>query len=249
MCVPPGRRGFGEEDLISNADRDTRCVNLVEAMANSINVYFARLTNDHLTPGTMDSWVDRFAFNTEIPFELDVEPSLVTVPRNRLERARMAAGFRHSHLSPLHGALVAAAVANAGTLMRPTIVAQIIDSQGEIIYEHQPTVWRDVMLPATARTLTRALSQTTISGTARRYFADREGWPEDLLVAGKTGTLSNRSEDGTEADPSLTFSWFVGFAPIDAPEVAVAGLVYNTERWHIKGAYLASEAIIRLLRR
>ena len=77
------------------------------------------------------------------------------------------------------------------------------------------------------------------SGTLADVFAQHSVAGRLL---GKTGTLNG-------SDPYREYSWFVGFAPIEAPEVAVAGLVYNTERWHIKGAYLASEAIIRLLQR
>jgi cell division protein FtsI/penicillin-binding protein 2 len=208
-------------------------------MADSVNVYFARLAAQNLSVAVIDSWLDRFGFNQPIPFELPVPPSVATTPDTNLERARMAAGFRHVHLSPLHGAMIAATVANRGEMMRPTLILEVRSPLGgEVLYRHQPSVWRRVISAETADRLTEAMSQTTVSGTASRYFAEREGWPSDLAVAGKTGTLSDR-------ESGLTYSWFVGFGPIDEPQIAVAGLVYNTDRWHIKGAYLASEAIVR----
>ena len=248
MCVPPGRGEFEAEDLVSNAERDTRCVDLVEAMAQSVNLYFGRLVADHLSPQVVSDWLERFGFNQPIPFEISVAPSLAEVPESALGRARLGAGFRHSRLSPLHAALISAAVANAGQMMRPTLVAQVLDPSGATLYEHQPLPWRRVMRATTARTLATVLSQTTVSGTAARYFAERAGWPADLRVAGKTGTLSNRQAGEAEPNRLLIYSWFTGFAPLEGPSLAVAGLVYNAERWYIKGSYLASEAIIRYLR-
>jgi cell division protein FtsI/penicillin-binding protein 2 len=63
-------------------------------------------------------------------------------------------------------------------------------------------------------------------------------------VAGKTGTISNRTEEEPNPDPLLTYSWFVGFAPIATPTIAVSALVVSTPTWYIKGAYLASETVV-----
>ena len=250
MCIPPGRSEFELEHLSANASQDTRCLDMIAAMASSANVYFARLVDTHISPELMRAWTNWFAFNTQIPFVVDVQPSAVEIPSDRLELARLGAGFRHSHMSPLHAAMIAAAVANDGQMMVPAIVLEVRDPSGEVIYSHEPTVWRQVMTESVAERLTAVLSETTVTGTARRYFADRDGWPTALRVAGKTGTMSNRS-DSDDADPEqfLIYSWFAGFAPIAEPTIAVAGLVYNTERWYIKGAYLASEVVVQHHRR
>ena len=68
------------------------------------------------------------------------------------------------------------------------------------------------------------------------------------MVFGKTGTLSNREPgSGVEPDPLYVYRWFTGFAEYEDAQVAVAGLVINTARWHIKGTYLASEAVLASL--
>ncbi|MCA9564014.1 MAG: hypothetical protein KC561_11020 [Myxococcales bacterium] len=243
-CVPPSHRTVELEDLSDNSERDSRCVNMTAAMAGSVNAYFARQADRQLPDGSLALWLDRFQFNREFPVPLHVEPSPAEVPEDRLESARMAAGFRHSHLSPLHAALILATIANHGEMMRPAIISEIVDSNGETVYRQTPEVWRVVMEPETAERLVGILSQTTVSGTARRYFDDREGWPESLQVAGKTGTLSNRGIEETSDDPYLVFTWFAGFAPIEAPTISVGAVVYNPERWYIKGSYLAAEAIL-----
>jgi len=57
-----------------------------------------------------------------------------------------------------------------------------------------------------------------------------------MQVAGKTGSLFGRK-------PFRDYTWFVGFAPADAPEVAVAVLVENGYHWRIKAPYVGREAM------
>ena len=67
-----------------------------------------------------------FGFGEVIPFDAPVEASQVEIPSDdRLEFARSAAGFWHSTLSPLHGALVAATVANHGEMPSPRIIDRV----------------------------------------------------------------------------------------------------------------------------
>jgi cell division protein FtsI/penicillin-binding protein 2 len=243
-CVPRSLRSIELEDLRADPRRDHLCVDMIDAMARSVNVFFARLVVRHTSQRELQDWVERFGFNAEIPFELPVEPSAADVPEDELERARMAAGFRYAHLSPLHGALIAAAVGNGGRMMAPTLVLEVRDENGEVIWSHEPTVWRQVMTETTATTLTLVMSRTAETGTARRHFLERAGWPSGYFVAGKTGTISNRTEEEPNPDPLLTYSWFVGFAPIATPTIAVSALVVSTPTWYIKGAYLASETVV-----
>jgi cell division protein FtsI/penicillin-binding protein 2 len=95
----------------------------------------------------------------------------------------------------------------------------------------------------TAKLLGHYMRKTTRQGTARKYF-NRRGFPGDIAVSGKTGTLSNK-------DPYLLFTWFVGFGQDEHSDetIGVAGLVCNTPIWRIKGAYAASEAVRRYFRR
>jgi cell division protein FtsI/penicillin-binding protein 2 len=58
-----------------------------------------------------------------------------------------------------------------------------------------------------------------------------------VKIAGKTGTL-------TREEANRFYTWFVGFAPADAPEIAIAALAVNTPAWRIKGPQLAA-AVLR----
>ena len=82
------------------------------------------------------------------------------------------------------------------------------------------------------------LTTTTTEGTARRYFRNVDPVIKGMKVAGKTGSLSSSTGGKRRHN-----SWFVGFAPAEDPEIAVAALVVNDPKWRIKATYLAREII------
>jgi cell division protein FtsI/penicillin-binding protein 2 len=84
------------------------------------------------------------------------------------------------------------------------------------------------------------MAHTTRSGTARKAFHDKRGLPylPGIQVAGKTGTL-------TDVRPYRAYTWFVGAAPVENPEVVASVLVINEPLWRIK----ASEIAMQLLRK
>ena len=118
------------------------------------------------------------------------------------------------------------------------VVARTLDAQGDVVYEHTPRAGREVISRSTARTLGQMMLSTVTRGTAREAFRDRRGRPylRDIAVAGKTGTLSSDA-------PYRGYTWWVGFAPQDAPKIAVAALVVNGPNWRIKASQVAREAL------
>ena len=242
-CYSGGGSGFQLRQLTPSPDEGT-CVTFTEAMARSSNLVFGRFADQFLLPDQLQEVAERFGYNTTIPFEAPLERSIATLPSDRLEFARSAAGFRHTQLTPLHGALIEAAIANDGVMMVPTLVDIVEDENGEQIYQHRPTEWRRVLSAEVAQALEETQRLTCTVGTARSDFSQRRGWPGSVRAWGKTGTLSNRSVDGEEPDPSYIFRWFTGVAELDGEQLAVSGLTVTTARWWIKGTYLASEAVL-----
>ncbi|MFT4702475.1 MAG: peptidoglycan glycosyltransferase [Bradymonadia bacterium] len=248
-CYSGGSRGFDIAALQRAYTEDDSCLTMTEAMGWSTNLVFAQLADQHLTPASLQEMAERFGFNADIPFEAPIGRSVVELPvDDRLEFARAAAGFRHSMMSPLHGALIQAAIANDGEMMVPTLVASIEREDGSVRYTHRPTMWRRSVSPVVAGQLETAQSTTCRIGTARSDFSQRDGWPDDVSVFGKTGTLSNRAGDGSAPDPLYLYRWFTGVGSAGDRQVAVAGLTVTTELWWIKGTYLASEAVLHGVR-
>jgi cell division protein FtsI/penicillin-binding protein 2 len=238
VCYHGGASRLLAHHLEDDPSRDRRCGDLGDAMGGSINAIFGKLAVRHLDPPTLERYASAFGFGHALPFDVPTRVSPTEIPTERLELARTAAGFWHNHMSPLHGALIAATVANDGRMPRATLVDQVIDARGRVSYRAEAEVFREVIPRATARTLNRLMRNTVSRGTARRYFFDRRGnaFLPGIEAAGKTGTLAG-------SDPYRGYTWFVGFAPADEPEIAVAALVVNEPRWRIKGAYAAREAL------
>ncbi len=224
---------------LEDRDSDRQCATLSEAMGRSINAVFAKLADRHLDGATIERYASAFGFGHALPFDLPTRPSPMEVPSDRLERARTAAGFWHMHMSPLHGALIASTIANGGMMPRAGIVERAVNGRGEETHRFEAQDYRQVIPRRTARAVGEMMEMTVHGGgTARRAFRDPAGRPfiPNVRIAGKTGTLSSER-------PYRGYTWFVGYAPADDPQIAVAALVVNTPQWRIKAPYLAREAL------
>ncbi|HET8734518.1 MAG TPA: penicillin-binding transpeptidase domain-containing protein, partial [Anaeromyxobacteraceae bacterium] len=169
-----------------------------------------------------------------IPFAQPVETSRAEIPDAGFALATTAAGFGSVRLSPLHGALVAAIVANGGVFVPPEVVAS---SDGAVARPAEAP--RRVLDERVAAELAAMMRTTVTEGTARTAFRpprSRSSSLRGLTVAGKTGSLS-------EQDPFRDYSWFVGFAPADNPKVAFAVVVVNERNWRVKAPAVARAAV------
>lgn len=211
---------------------------LEEALARSNNVVFGKV-GQIVGTDNLRKYARAFGFNRTLVKELPLEPSRAYIPSEAYELARCGAGFGEVTLSPLHGAMIAAAIANEGEMMLPTLIEEVRDANGERVYQAQPASLGRVIGRETARELGQMMQKTIRAGTSRRAFhvGGRPCFP-NMAISGKTGSLS-----GT--DPVGHYSWFVGFAPSEAPQVAVAALVINPGGGaaRIKGSELARFAL------
>ena len=241
MCFHGGKRRIYERHL-RDSGRDGRCVDLPAAVAWSLNVPVAKLAVKYLTPASLVRTCEAFGFNVPMPFDLELEPSYVRIPDDLLGFGRAAAGFGDVRLSALHGALLAGAVANGGTLMRPYIVESVRDAAGQVVRQGGPEVLGIALTPAAARRVGRMMALATTEGTGRRHLK-RRGYRflGDIDVPGKTGSLF-------VYDPFMDYSWFVGYAPAKNPQIAFAAVIGNTPIWHIKSGFLAIEGLRRFFK-
>jgi cell division protein FtsI/penicillin-binding protein 2 len=234
QCYHGGSQRLEQHNLVDSERDDTACASVTQALGHSINAVFAKLADRHLERGALLKYAERFGFNRAIPFDLAVPESSAEIPDDRLERARTAAGFWHTFVSPLHAAMMVQAIAHDGAMLRPFVVDKVVDPGGAIIYEGEPKLAARPISAGTARLLRTAMRETVTSGTARKAF-HKPGLPSlaKVKVAGKTGTLTGQH-------PYRAYSWFAGFAPFDAPEVVIAVLVVNEPLWRIKSSETAA---------
>ncbi|HWO13808.1 MAG TPA: penicillin-binding transpeptidase domain-containing protein [Polyangiaceae bacterium] len=239
QCYRGGMSRIQPDELRDDPALDRWCASLAMAMGKSINVVFARLARRWLTPEELSSKARELGFGAPVPFEVANEAARAELPSDPLEFARAAAGFWHTTLSPLAAASLAQTIANGGVTYKPRIVRSV-RRDDEVIWQapHEPETLRRALPARAAHELTTMMLQTVASGSAYKAFHTPQGteYLPHLAVAGKTGTLTRH-----EADRHYT--WFVGFAPADRPEVAIATLVVNTAIWRIKAPQLAREVL------
>jgi cell division protein FtsI/penicillin-binding protein 2 len=99
------------------------------------------------------------------------------------------------------------------------------------------------MSGAAAREVGHMMELTTRIGTARGTFNDRKGRPLlSVSVAGKTGTLSAETDKGY-----VGYSWFIGYAPTEHPQIAFAVVLGNHVSWRIKATYVGRRLVTEYL--
>jgi cell division protein FtsI/penicillin-binding protein 2 len=243
VCYHGGVSAVLPDNLVDIPAIDKSCASLAYGIGKSQNAIVAKLVTGHLTAEDLVREGRAFGFGQEIPFEIPVEPSHLDVPTdNRLELARASAGFWHSTLSPMHGALLAATIANGGAMPAPTLIERAVDASGRL--EVLPVAaTRRVADPAAAAEVGRMMELTTRIGTAKGTFRNRRG--QRLLpvdVAGKTGTLNAETDRGP-----VGYSWFVGYAPADRPAIAFAVVLGNAPNWRIKATYVGRHIVTEYL--
>lgn len=239
QCYHGGRSRILPDELVDDPRRDKWCATLAIAMGRSLNVVFGRLAQKHLTPEDLAQMGGAFGFGAALPFAVPNEAAKIAIPQEPVDFARVAAGFWHTSLSPLLGASIAQTVANGGVTLEPRIV-QAVSRGGEELWreERAPRVLRRAIKPETAAQVGRMMRETVANGSAYKSFHDVKGKPylPGVAVSGKTGTLTDYKQD-------RYYTWFVGYAPAAAPEVAISTLVVNTPIWQIKAPQLAREVL------
>ncbi|MGE4214025.1 MAG: peptidoglycan D,D-transpeptidase FtsI family protein [Anaerotignaceae bacterium] len=113
-----------------------------------------------------------------------------------------------------------AAVINGGNLMRPYIVSQVVDKNGNVVKETKPEVIRKVISQETSDIVRKDLITTVEIGTGKK--AKIEGY----TIGGKTGT----AQQGIRADSKYTVS-FIGFLPADNPQYIAITLIHKPETY------------------
>ncbi|MDQ1711659.1 MAG: penicillin-binding protein [Frankiaceae bacterium] len=197
-------RNFSGESCPSN-------VSLTEALQHSYNTSFATL-GMRLGGQRLQDMAEKFGFNARPDFALRTVDSAFPEGLNAPQTAQSAIGQFDVRATPLQMAMVAAAIANDGRLMRPYVVSESLAPDLTVLDRTAPKEQSRPVSAATANALTQMMVAVVQGGTGTR--AQIPG----VTVAGKTGTAQN-------AGPA--HAWFVGFAPAEAPKIAIAVLVEN----------------------
>ena len=194
---------FNGESCNGGADQQ-----LIQALTISCNTAFAQLGmtlgEDKVRSMAQAFGVDDSGFT----MPLKVAASTVGSIQGQAQLATASIGQQNVQITPLEGAMIAAAVANHGTLMQPYLVDSVRAPDLTVIDQTDPKVMSHPISSQVADELTTMMTSVVTSGTGKK--AQIPG----VQVAGKTGT----AQTDPEANDN---SWFVGFTKGDHP-IAVA---------------------------
>jgi peptidoglycan glycosyltransferase len=202
-------------------------VSLTQALTQSINGAFGNIAND-LGGRTLQRYMDRFGFGSDPPLDYPDDEMVASGLRRKgklipaysryVDLARTGIGQDKLGATPLQMAMVVSAVANDGRLMKPHLVDRVIDPDGRVQKTVQPELYRQAMKASSAAELRQMMGRVVDEGTGAAANLGT-----GVQVGGKTGT----AELGNPAD-GLNNLWFVGFAPLESPKVAVSVIVENS---------------------
>ena len=205
-----------------NGDYTIRCYHgeshgsqdFVQAFANSCNGAFASLGLE-LDLASLKGTAEELLFNRELPLTgfPYKESSFVMEPgAGTWEILQTSMGQGKTEMTPLHNALLTAAIANGGTLMKPYLLDRVVSAGEEEVKKFMPEAWGSLMTAQEAANLTELMEAVVTVGTASALRTDA------YQAAAKTG--SAEFETGRE-----THAWFTGFAPAQDPKLVVTVLV------------------------
>ena len=195
-------------------------VDFTQALEHSINSVFCNIGKE-IGAGTILRYMKRFGFYAVPPLETPLNersPSGLyrrgelfdpDQPQFQVDPGRLAFGQERLQVTPLQMAMVAAAIANGGAVMRPHVVDRVLSPDGSIVTRTRPEKLGQAVSARTASQVASMMEAAVRSGTGTN--AQIPG----VRVAGKTGT----AETGIA---NLYTTAFISFAPVDDPRVAVA---------------------------
>ena len=258
-------------------------VSFERGLGISCNVYFYKIGGgyqDEVPDGGLGIWrIKEYAqalgygrtFGIELPGESDGLSPDPTWKRRTIgenwatgDTYLASVGEGYNLATPLQVLVSAATIANDGKMMRPTLVREVSNSDGNIIRPFTPQlIWditKDPLIdtfdrnffktgemktvePWVLEEVKKGMRNTVTEGTAERIFRGSE-----IETAGKTGTAEYCDDVANKKGICVpgnwpSHAWYVGYAPYNDPEIAVVTFVYNGG----EGAVLAAPVVRRVI--
>ena len=202
-------------------------ISFTDALTNSVNTVFAQV-GERVGRERLVEYMRRFGFYEDPQLDYPGSQMIASGILNGdgdfvddgfdVGRVAIGQGGLEGEIraGPLQMAQVAAAVANRGRLMKPRLTERVVRKDGRVQERIEPDLQAVVMKPETAEELAGMMSRVVEEGTGTAAALS------GITVAGKTGT----AEVG--ANREFTQPWFICFAPVENPRMAVAVTVERT---------------------
>ena len=192
---------------------------MIQAFWLSCNTAFGKL-GQQLGGATLVKYANLFGANSStLKVPLPVAASVIPTETDPAFEAFAAIGQHDDQVTPLQEAMIAATIANHGTLMTPYLVKQVIAPDGSTVQNASPTQLSQAVTPAVASEIQAMMVQVT-QNPAGTAYATANSSVAGVEIAGKTGTAQNGINNS-----GLDDAVFTSFAPASNPQIAVGVIV------------------------
>lgn len=221
----------------------------MEALGHSCNIAFGHI-GVNMTRKTFVEYFKAFGFLEKTGVDLPGEASGLFWAEDKFSVANLiSASFGQTfRVTPMEQVRAVAAIVNGGYLLKPYVVSQVLDSDGNVVKSNERTVLRQVISEETSATMCKMMEYVVTDGTAGS--AKTPGY----RVGGKTGTsekIDTYDENGKPVEDKIVS--FIGVAPIDDPKYVVlvaldtpnyvAGTSYTPHNQYISGGLMAAPTV------
>jgi len=196
---------------------------MAQALENSCNPVFVEL-GLRIGAQRFYDYLDLFGFGKKTGVDIPGEGSGILIKREKVKRVDMARiGFGQSvAVTALQLLSAASSVVNGGSLVTPHVISTITDAQGSVLFEADNTAVRSTISPETSAQMRTLLEGVVENGGGRN--ARVEGY----RIGGKTGTAQVYIDGVVSRETHI--GSFMGFAPMDDPQIAVLFIVDQAEK-------------------
>ncbi|PAB58823.1 stage V sporulation protein D [Anaeromicrobium sediminis] len=211
-----------------------------EGVQNSCNPVFVEV-GQRLGIEKYYEYLDAFGFTNTTGIDLPGEGRAIIQNKNIIgpvELATMSYGQGIS-VTPLQLISAISAVGNDGKLMKPRIVKELVDDEGNVIHRYEPNMVRQVISEKTAKELSTIMESVVSDGSGKKAYIP------GYRVGGKTGT-ADKVIDGRYAK-GKTYSSFISLAPANDPKLAVLVVVDEPQGVRF-GSLTAAPAVGEILK-
>ena len=201
----------------------------VEGVQNSCNPMFVQV-GLRMGRELFYKYLNGFGFGKKTGVDLSGEASGIMLTQKNcreLDLATMSIG-QSIAVTPIQLLNAFCAIANGGNLMKPQIVKEILDADGNVVQTVEPEVVRQVISPATSEKVLSVLETVVSSGTGKTAYID------GYRVGGKTGTAQKVMQSGGYSEQDSVVS-FLGVAPVNDPQAACLVVMDNPRGASITG--------------
>ena len=196
---------------------------LTQALENSCNPVFVEL-GLRLGTDRFYKYLNAYGFGQKTGVDIPGEGSGIVIGKSAVKRVDIARiGFGQSiAVTPVQLLTAACAVVNGGKLMTPYVVKESRDAEGNVIERGEPTVRATPISEGTSKIMREMLESVVKNGGGKNAYID------GYHIGGKTGTAQVYIDGVVSSDTHI--GSFIGFAPMDDPQIALMVIIDRAER-------------------